>query len=235
MTAIIITLALVISITINVLLFTRKKSPGTINPNRSVRSTILAGIKNVSELATIRESFQSIVSYSGGVKIPFLNMNFPGTTRKFMLKYYGTIVCACDLSKAQVSERFDGDKVIISLPHSEITDVYADVNSFEVYDQSAGIFTSVKLEDQNREIQADLQKVKVNELQKGILAHSDENVRKILTSVAASTGVQAEIIFTEDQGQQMLTGDKILQIDAHSSTSSTSSSQDTNTITLNPE
>ncbi|MBR0204768.1 MAG: DUF4230 domain-containing protein [Synergistaceae bacterium] len=238
MTAIIITLALVISITINVLLFTRKKSPSTITPNRSVRSTILAGIKNVSELATIRESFQSIVSYSGGVKIPFLNMNFPGTTRKFMLKYYGTIVCACDLSKAQVSERFDGDKVIISLPHSEITDVYADVNSFEVYDQSAGIFTSVKLEDQNREIQADLQKVKINELQKGILAHSDENVRKILTSVAASTGVQAEIVFTENQ-QQMLTGEKILQIDAHSSASSTSSTnsslgQDNNTITLNP-
>ena len=245
MTAIIITLALVISITINVLLFTRKKSPSTITPNRSVRSTILAGIKNVSELATIRESFQSIVSYSGGVKIPFLNMNFPGTTRKFMLKYYGTIVCACDLSKAQVSERFDGDKVIISLPHSEITDVYADVNSFEVYDQSAGIFTSVKLEDQNREIQADLQKVKINELQKGILAHSDENVRKILTSVAASTGVQAEIVFTENQ-QQMLTGEKILQIDAHSSASSTSSTlstsptssslgHDNNTITLNPE
>ncbi|MBQ6774470.1 MAG: DUF4230 domain-containing protein [Synergistaceae bacterium] len=215
MTAIIITLALIISITINVLLFTRKKENHA-NPNRSVRSTILAGIKNVSELATVRESFQSIVSYSGGVKIPFLNMNFPGTTRKFMLKYYGTIVCGCDLSKAQVSEGFNG-KVIISLPHSEITDVYADVNSFEVYDQSAGIFTSVKLEDQNREIQADLHKVKDNELQKGILAQSDENARKILTSVAASTGVQAEIIFTESPVQSALTSSnhEVLQIEAN--------------------
>ena len=218
MTAIIITLALIISITINVLLFTRKKENHA-NPNRSVRSTILAGIKNVSELATVRESFQSIVSYSGGVKIPFLNMNIPGTTRKFMLKYYGTIVCACDLSKAQVSERFDDNKVIISLPHSEITDIYADVNSFEVYDQSAGIFTSVKLEDQNREIQADLHKVKTSELEKGILAHSDENVKKILTSVAASTGVQAEIIFTETPAQQALTNSAnnhdVLQIEAN--------------------
>ena len=110
----------------------------------------------------------------------------------------------------------DGDKVIISLPHSEITDIYADVNSFEVYDQSAGIFTSVKLEDQNREIQADLHKVKVNELEKGILAHSDENARKILTSVAASTGVQAEIIFTESPVQNALTGNQeVLQIEAN--------------------
>ena len=195
--AIAITLALVISITLNVILFTHKK-PG-LNPNRSIRSTILAGIENVSELATLRERFQSIVTFSDGKKIPFVNMNFPGTTKKFMLKYYGTVVCGCDLSKAQISERYDINRVRITLPHSEILDVYADVHSFEVYDQSAGIFTSVKLEDQNREVDADLEKVKAQSVQNGILAHSDENVRKILTSVVASTGMEAEIIFTEKE------------------------------------
>ena len=211
--AIVLTLALVISITINVLIITRRKS-GSISPNHSVRSTILAGIKNVSELATIRESFQSIISFSDGVKIPFLNMNFPGTNRKFMMKYYGTIVCACDLSKAQVSDTYGGNKVAITLPHSQITDIYADVNSFEVYDQSAGIFTSVKLEDQNREVIADLEKVKVSELHKGILAQADENARKILTSVAAATGVQAEIMFTGPI-QELDAQKDILQIDTH--------------------
>ncbi len=194
--ALAITLALVISITINVILFTRTSKP-SINPNRSIRTTILSGIENVSELATIRESFQSIVTFADGKKIPFINMNFPGTTKKFMLKYNGTIVCGCDLSKAQVSERYGVNRVRITLPRSEILDVYADVHSFEVYDQSAGIFTSVKLEDQNREVDADLEKVKIHSVEKGILAHSDENVRKILTSVVASTGMEAEIVFTE--------------------------------------
>lgn len=197
--AIAITLALVISITLNVILFTRKTANININPNRSIRTTILAGIENVSELATLRERFQSIVTFSDGKKIPFVNINFPGTTKKFMLKYYGTIVCGCDLSKAQVSERYDINRVRITLPHSEILDVYADVHSFEVYDQSAGIFTSVKLEDQNREVDADLEKVKTHSVQNGILANSDENVRKILTSVVASTGMEAEIIFTDKE------------------------------------
>ena len=173
--AIALVLALAVSITVNVMLILRKKA----NQNRSVRTAILSGIENVSELATIRERFQSIISFSDGIKIPGLNMNFPGTTRKFMLKYYGTIVCGCDLSKAKVSERFDTNRVRITLPHSEILDVYADVNSFEVYDQHSGIFTSVRLEDQNREVTSDLEKVKVHELEKGILAHSDNNVRKI--------------------------------------------------------
>ena len=208
--AIALVLVLAVSITVNVMLVMRKK----VDKNRSVRTAIMSGIENVSELATVREKFQSIVSFSDGVKIPGLNMNFPGTNRKFMLKYYGTIVCGCDLSKAKVSERFDTNKVRITLPHSEVLDVYADVHSFEVFDQRAGIFTSVKLEYQTREVNADLEKVKAHELEKGILAHSDENVRKILTSVVASTGMQAEIVFTEkEKGAGELGAGTVLQLE----------------------
>ena len=207
--AIALVLALVVSITINVMLVLRRK----VSKNRSVRTTILSGIQNVSELATIRERFQSIVSFSDGVKIPGLDINIPGTTRKFMLKYYGTIVCGCDLSKAQVSERFDVNRVRITLPHSEILDIYADVHSFEVYDQSAGIFTSVKLEDQNREVDSDLLKVKAHELDRGILTQSDENVRKILTSVVASTGMEAEIVFTGNDRPELGVSETVLQLE----------------------
>ena len=207
--AIALVLALVVSITVNVMLVLRRK----VNQNRSVRTTILSGIQNVSELATIRERFQSIVSFSEGVKLPGFKMNIPGTTRKFMLKYYGTIVCGCDLSKAQVSERFDVNRVRITLPHSEILDIYADVHSFDVYDQSAGIFTSVKLEDQNREVDADLKKVKAHELERGILSQSDENVRKILTSVVASTGMEAEIVFTSNDRPELGVSGTVLQLE----------------------
>ena len=208
---IVIVLALVSSIAVNVFLITRKK----INQNRSIRTTILAGIQNVSELATIRERFQSIVSFSEGMKIPFMNFNFPGTTRKFMLKYYGTIVCGCDLSKAQVSDRYDINRVKITLPPSKILDIYADVNSFEVYDQRAGIFTSVRLEDQNREVMLDIEKIKAHEIENGILAQTNETVRKILTSIVASTGMEAEIVFTEDETISLTNPtDKILQIES---------------------
>ena len=207
--AIAVVLALVISIALNVYLFTRNKTP-SISQNRSVRETILSGIENVSELATIRESFQSIVTFK---KIPFINKNFPGTTKKFMLKYSGTVVCGCDLSKAKISERYDSNKVQIFLPRSEVLDAYADVHSFEVYDQSAGIFTSVKLEDQNREVESDLEKVKIHSVQNGILAHSDENVRKILSSVVASTGMQAEIIFNENEKPALEKKSEILQLE----------------------
>ena len=205
--------ALIISVIFNVLLMKHKKES---SQNHSVRTAILSGIQNVSELATVRERFQSVVSFSEGVKIPFLDMNFPGTTRKFMLRYHGNIICSCDLSKAQVSERFDVNRVKITVPHSRITDVYADMNSLEVYDQSAGIFTSVKLDDQNRELSSDLANVKEHAIQNGILKQSDENTRKILTSVASSVGMESEIIFIDNPQIQELTNESnnTLQIES---------------------
>ncbi|MBR1672620.1 MAG: DUF4230 domain-containing protein [Fretibacterium sp.] len=189
-------LVLILSVAVNVLLvlwLARRRRP---EQNRSVRTAILSGIQNVNELATVRERFQSIVSFSEGWKLPLVHMNFPGTTRRFMMRYSGTIVCGCDLSAAEVSERFDVNRIHIAVPHSRILDIYADVHSFEVYDQSAGLFTSIRLEDQNREVTADLEEVRRHALTNGILAQSDENARRILASIAAATGMEAEIVFT---------------------------------------
>ena len=189
-------LALVVMTAVCTLLIFRK-SPK--NSTESVRSVIMDGIQNVSELATIRRNFQSIVTFSDSKKIPGLNINIPGTSRKFIIKYNGTIVCGCDLTKVKVSEGDSTGRVKITLPKSEILDVYADFGSLEVYDQSAGIFTSVKLEDQNREITADLDNVKAKELENGILELSDGNVKHILESVVAPTGVLADVVFTDEK------------------------------------
>ena len=128
-----------------------------------------------------------------------------------MLKYNGTIVCGCDLTKAKVSEGY-GDRMRIVLPKSEVLDAYADMQSLEVYDQSAGIFTSVKLEEQNREIAADIEKIKAHELQNGLLELSDVNVKKILASVVAPTGMLADIVFTD--GSHTLSGNSPHQLEA---------------------
>ena len=186
--SIIIILVLIVSIVLNVILFQKKSK--TEKP-RSVRTTILAGIQNVIELATVRQKFQSVVSFSDTKKFPYLDYNIPGTTKKF-------IVCGCDLSQAQIPDKPEDGKVKIFVPHSQIMDIYADVQSYEVFDQRAGIFTSIKLEDQNREVEADLSAVREREVQNGILARSDENARRILSSLAAAAGIEAEIIFTEN-------------------------------------
>lgn len=197
--SIIVALLLVLSVVLNVLLLTRKKNPAV--RKKSVRSAILQGIQNVNELATVRERFQSIVSFSDGKQMPFLGFCLPGTTRKFIMRYAGVIVCGNDLSKLDISERFAVNRVRVVVPRSRILDIYADIQSFEVYDQQAGLFTSIRLEDQNREVTADLEEMRQNALKSGILSQADENTRRILTSIVATTGMEAEIVFDDGEGE----------------------------------
>jgi hypothetical protein len=189
--SIIVTLLLVVSVVANVWLLRRKARPG----RKSVHSTLLQGIKNVRDLATIRQNFQSIVIFEDTKAV--LGFSLPGTGRKFILKYSGTITCGNDLSKIQISERFAVNRVRVVVPRSRLLDLYADMKSIQVYDQKAGFFTSIELEDQNREIASNLEEVRQDALQSDILRRADENTRTILASLVASLGMEAEVIFDD--------------------------------------
>ena len=188
---IIVTLLLVASVAVNVWFLRRRAKPA----KQSVRSTLLQGIKNVKELATIRQNFQSIVVFENVKAI--WGFFLPGTTRKFILKYSGTIACGNDLSKIQISERFAVNRIRVVVPRSRLLDLYADMKSIKVYDQKAGLFTSIELQDQNREIANNLEEVRQDALQSDILHRADENTRTILMSLIASLGMEAEVIFDD--------------------------------------
>ncbi len=190
---IIITLLLVLSIGINVWLLRRKTRPR----NQSARSTLIQGIRNVKELATIRQSFQSIVMHEDSKAL--LGLTLPGTSRRFILKYSGTITCGNDLSLLQISGRFAVNRVRMVVPRSRILDIYADMKSIQVYDQRSGIFSSILLQDQNREIVANLEEVRQDALKSDILHRTDENTRLILSALAASLGMEAEVVFDDQE------------------------------------
>jgi hypothetical protein len=160
---------------------------------QSVRSILLQGIRNVRDLATIRQNFQAVVTYADTKSL--LGFSLPGTGRKFILKYSGVLICGNDLSQIHISERLAVNQIRITVPHSRLIDLYADMKSVQIYDQRAGIFTSVRLEDQNREITANLEELRGEVLRGDILRRADENTRMVLMSLAASLGMEAEVIF----------------------------------------
>ena len=164
---------------------------------QSVHSIIMSEIQNLKELATLQNNFHSVVSFEESKKV--FGHDVPGTTRKFKLNYSGTIICGCDLTKIIIDKDFHNkNHLSITLPTSQVLHIYPNIDTFEVYDVSAGIFTSdIEIEDQNREVAKDLEEVKERKIQDGILLKSNENARKLLRGITTPLGVEAEIKFVD--------------------------------------
>jgi len=88
--------------------------------------------------------------------------------------------------------------LLITLPNSQVIDIYPDISSFKVHEQSSGIFAEdIKIDDKNREVTKDLEQVKQRLIEKGILLKSNENVSRILISTVNFIGIETEIHFVE--------------------------------------
>jgi len=188
----ILTLLLVISVAMNVWHFKPKK--------QSVHWMLMQEMKNVRELTTLRHSFQSVVQHKTAKPLatPLGEIMLPGTGRSFILTYSGTTTCGCDLSKIEVSERFAVNRVRFTVPHSKILDIVPDMKSAEIYDEKVGIFArSAIASDLIEEINKDLEKQRLKLMESDILGHADEQVRIVLTSLAASVNMEAEVIFDD--------------------------------------
>jgi len=159
----------------------------------------MQGIKNVKELATLRQHFQSVVIFKDSKEL--FGFHVPGTVRKFILKYGGVVTCGNDIENIQIFERFAVNRIQMVVPRSKLLDVFADMKSIQVYDQKAGFFTAIQLDDQNREIANNLEEVRQEAMNSDILHRADENTRAILTSLAASLGMEAEVIFDDKDAE----------------------------------
>ena len=164
-----------------------------------VQSTILQGIKNIKELATIRMSFQSVAQVSSDKKI--LGKTVPFSKRKLSVSYTGTAVCGCDLEKVTVANKFlNTNHVVINVPTSKFLDIYPDVGSFKVHEKKSQFFSApIDIEIQDKAVAADIEDMKCKLIEDGILLKSNENIRQILKSLTIPLGVVAEINFIDEE------------------------------------
>lgn len=156
-----------------------------------LQSVIYEEIQDVCELALVRKNFSSVVSVDVDKKIPFLNVHMPGSSRKFLMDYTGTIVCGFDLSGVKVvRDGTFGNKVKVFMPPSKILDIYADVNSFNIRLKDAGLLASnIKIEEQNDWVAKDVAEQGRRAVQEGLLLRADDNARKMLLSRIESRGL----------------------------------------------
>ena len=159
------------------------------NSNSSEQMTFLqmqrliyTELRDICEIALVRKNFTSVIPIDEDKKIPMLNVHMPGSSRKLLLTYSGTIVCGFDLKDVKIFPQ-DDRRLKISLPQSRIMDSYADMQSIKIHHKEAGIFAKdITLEEQNSWVNADLEDHKQKSIQAGLLLRANENARQLLLS-----------------------------------------------------
>lgn len=146
-------------------------------------------VRDVCEMALVRKNFTSTIPLEEDRKFPFLNVHMPGTSRKLLINYSGTIVCGFELKDVKILPEASG-RLQISLPRSKILDIYADMKSVKVYHKETGIFAEeIKLEEQNALVAANLEEHGQQEIQEGLLDRADANARQLLHSRITNRGL----------------------------------------------
>ena len=140
-------------------------------------------------MALVRKNFSAVIPFEEDRKIPLLNVHMPGTSRKLLINYSGTIVCGFELKDVKILPDASG-RLQISLPRSKILDIYADMKSVKVYHKETGIFAEdIQLEEQTALVAASLEERGQQEIQEGLLDRADANARQLLHSRITNRGL----------------------------------------------
>ncbi len=196
-------LVLILTIIVAVYFFQKSQQPQATQervPFPVLRTIIAEKIQDVAELVTLRKAFDATINFNDATKIPFFDVGIPGTKRDFVIDYSGMIVSGCDLKAIRIlPDGFDNNRVKIIVPQSCITDFYADIKSFKIRGNKAGIFAAnIKIEEQNEWIRTDLESRVKQAIDEGILIRSNDNVRKYLNAIVSAQGFTADIEFIGD-------------------------------------
>lgn len=126
----------------------------------------------------------------------FKGFNIPFTTSSYVIQYDGTVKAGIkDLTKADVSES-DGT-IVVTLPAVEITSVELDKDSFELLDESEGLFNKLDFEDFNN-AQSELEdNMKSKAEEKGVLDMAKNNAETVLKGLLGSTDSEIQIEWQE--------------------------------------
>ena len=141
-------------------------------------------LKETAELNTGSYLCTTVITKADSRKIK--GWKIPFTQKSFTISYDGTVKAGIkDLTKAEVSQ--NSDKVIVKLPEVEITGTEIDNDSFEMLDESNGMFNTISADDVNDAQKELKKKMDQRAIEKGILDMAKSNAEELVTELLKSS------------------------------------------------
>ena len=162
-----------------------------------LRTVIYSKIRDIAELATVREDFTAEVVYEDKNSKEWHGFKLPFSDVKFNMTYSGVVVCGCDLTRIQVPDNgIHENGATLILPQCTIQHIYPKIESYHITTNETGLLADkISLEYQNQLVAIDLEREKNQLIREGILNRANENVRRIVNAHMRTIGINPRIIF----------------------------------------
>lgn len=159
--------------------------------------TIGEQVLEASELTTLNCEYTDEGKYTGDAK-KVLGFNLPFTSKEMIIRYSGNVKMGPDLeNEMEVAMNEAGDKVTVSIPHSQILSHEVNEDSLKIIYIKNGVFNSVTPENTNQ-LRKDMKAKKTKEIKKGdYLEQADdravEQITTFLNSAYPDLDVEVEV------------------------------------------
>lgn len=154
-------------------------------------SALKEKIVDISELSALELDYTDQGTFKGQAK-KFLGYDIPGTSKALQLEYSGTVK-AGPVLKDNLDVDIDGDKITVTIPHSEILSHEIDEDSIKIVYLDNGIFNKVTPKDTNTLRQKTKKAKEANILESDFLDQADQKAVDQITTFLQTTCPDAEI------------------------------------------
>lgn len=108
-------------------------------------------VKNISELATLQETYTASVPYNtDSKKLWKTKIKIPFSSKSMVAEYSATIKLGLKLTDDNYDLKSDDSTIRVILPHSEILSHEIDEDSWVLKDEKNGLFNPLKPEDDSK-------------------------------------------------------------------------------------
>jgi hypothetical protein len=144
--------------------------------------TILHQVQSLSQLVTVKSTFQKYVDFRD-------TRWYPGGENKVLFLALGVVKAGINMTNIQPSDiQISGKKLTLLLPHPVITDVYLDDHHSQVLERSTGILRAFDKDLEQNARQQAVDELRVLALDEEILRDAQDRAKALLTALFLQTG-----------------------------------------------
>lgn len=159
-------------------------------------STIANKIDKISELATIKYNYSSVVTLKDCLKIK--DFPIPFTNKAFIVKYNGYINFGVDFKSKSISISPNRKKITVNLNQADVLSNVADMNNLMVYDETYSIFNRYTSQDMIDEIAKEQKNIEKKLINEGYVEKANKEAELLIREVLNEVGFdEVEVNFTK--------------------------------------